>query len=58
MSPRTGRPRLENPIREQITVRLTKETMAKLESYCQEHQLTKGEAVRKGVEQLLDEQKK
>jgi len=32
--------------------------MAKLESYCQEHQLTKGEAVRKGVEQLLDEQKK
>ena len=56
MSPKTGRPRLKDPIKYQITVRLKEETMQKLEEYCKKHGITKGEAVRKGVEQLLDKQ--
>jgi cytochrome c553 len=56
MSPRTGRPKTENPINRQITVRLTEQTMRRLKAYCEEKQITKGEAVRKGVEKLLDEQ--
>jgi len=56
LSPKTGRPRLKDPIKYQITVRLKEETMQKLEEYCKKHGITKGEAVRKGVEQLLDKQ--
>lgn len=55
MSPRTGRPRLKDPIKHQITVRLTAKTMEDLESYCKRESITKGEAVRKGVEKLLKE---
>nr|DAN18143.1 MAG TPA: NikA, BACTERIAL CONJUGATION, RELAXASE, DNA [Caudoviricetes sp.] len=55
MSPRTGRPKLQNPINHQITVRLTGEMMKRLADYCKKHEITKGEAVRKGVEKLLDE---
>lgn len=56
MSPRTGRPKVEDPIKCQITVRLTKSVMEKLGSYCEKHGITKGEAVRKAVEQLLGKQ--
>ncbi len=55
MSPRTGRPKVKDPINRQVTVRLTSETMEKLKTYCEKKQITKGEAVRKGVEKLLDE---
>lgn len=55
MSPRTGRPKVEDPISKQITVRLTASVMKRLEDYCKKHGITKGEAVRKGVEKLLDE---
>ena len=55
MSPKTGRPKVKDPIKHQITVRLTESTMKKLEAYCEKKGVTKGEAVRKGVERLLDE---
>ena len=51
-----GRPELKDPIKHQITVRLRKETMDKLKVYCERNDMTKGEAVRKGVEMLLDKQ--
>lgn len=54
MSPKTGRPKSKDPIKCQITVRLKEETMNRLEQYCRDHGITKGEAVRKGVETLLD----
>ena len=52
-----GRPRLKDPIKSQITVRMTKSVMERLEAYCEENKITKGEAVRKGVEELLAKKK-
>ena len=57
MSPRTGRPKTKDPINKQITVRLSESTMRRLDTYCVKKAITKGEAVRKGVEKLLDETK-
>lgn len=53
MSPRTGRPKTDNPINIRTSVRLDKETDEKLKEYCKKHNLTKGEAIRKGVHLLL-----
>lgn len=57
MSPRTGRPKVKDPIKCQITVRLSENTMNQLTVYCEKNSITKGEAVRKGVEKLLAEEK-
>jgi predicted DNA-binding protein len=56
VSPKTGRPKLQDPIRCQITVRLKQETMKRLEKYSNAHGITKGEAVRKSVEQMLNKE--
>ena len=58
MSPRTGRPKVENPINIRTSVRLDKETDDRLTAYCKKNGLTKGEAVRKGVHMLLESEKK
>lgn len=55
MSPRTGRPKVDNPINIRTSVRLDKETDDKLNQYCIKHDITKGEAIRKGVHLLLQE---
>lgn len=57
MSSRTGRPKVDNPINIRTSVRLDKETDDKLNQYCIEHGITKGEAIRKGVHLLLKEKK-
>lgn len=57
MAPRTGRPKLDNPINIRTSVRLNKETDDRLNQYCAEHGITKGEAIRKGVHLLLEAQK-
>lgn len=57
MSPRTGRPKTDNPINIRTSVRLDKETDEKLKEYCEKHNLTKGEAIRKGVHLLLEVKK-
>ncbi len=53
MSPRTGRPKSENPKDINVKVRLDKETHEKLLSYCQEHGITQTEAIRQGIHLLL-----
>lgn len=58
MSPRTGRPKLENPINVRTSVRLDAETDKKLNEYCKRNGITKGEAIRRGVHLLLAEEKK
>ena len=58
MSPRTGRPKLEDPQTQRLSVCLNKETMKLLEAYCEEHNLTKGEAIRQGVHLLLGQKEK
>lgn len=57
MSPRTGRPKTENPINIRTSVRLDAETDKKLNDYCEKHGITKGEAIRKGVHLLLSQEK-
>lgn len=57
MSPRTGRPKTDNPINIRTSVRLDAETDKKLNEYCKLHNLSKGEAIRKGVHLLLGEKK-
>ncbi len=57
MSPRTGRPKTENPINIRTSVRLDAETDRKLNDYCEKYGITKGEAIRKGVRLLLAEEK-
>lgn len=57
MSQRTGRPKLDNPINIRTSVRLDKQTDDKLNEYCKENGITKGEAIRKGVHLLLEEEK-
>lgn len=57
MSPRTGRPKMENPKDIDVKVRFDKEMHEKLLEYCQEHGITRTEAIRKAVQTLLDAEK-
>ena len=57
MSPRTGRPKVDNPINIRTSVRLDKKTDDELNEYCLKNNISKGEAIRKGVHLLLKEKK-
>ena len=57
MSPRTGRPKAENPKEINLTIRLDSKTKELLLQYCDEHKVTKGEAVRRGIQMLFDAKK-
>lgn len=52
MSPRTGRPKLDNPKNDRITVRLDKKHSAILDKYSKQEQVDRAEAVRRGIEKL------
>ena len=58
MSPRTGRPPIENPKSERITVRLGATESAILKSYCEQEKLERAEAIRRGIRKLESEIKK
>ena len=53
MSPRTGRPKSENPLNVDVKVRLDSETSRRLDDYCKKHGITRTEAIRKGIHLLL-----
>lgn len=57
MSPRTGRPRSENPLNVDVKVRLDSATSEKLDDYCKKHGITRTEAIRKGIHLLLESEK-
>ena len=57
MSQKVGRPKAENPKDIRYSVRLDDETEIKLQKYCEEHGITKGEAIRQGIHLLLGEKK-
>lgn len=57
MSPRTGRPKVENPKDIDVKVRFDREMHEKLLAYCQEHSITRTEAIRKAVRRFLDAEK-
>ncbi len=54
MSPRTGRPKVDNPKNVKYSIRLDIDTEEKLNTYCAEHGISKGEAIRKGIQLLLE----
>lgn len=58
MSPRTGRPKLENPKNKQLRVRLNDEENTILEEYCEQEGVTKAEAARCGIRKLKADIKK
>lgn len=57
MSPRTGRPKAENPKAIRYSIRLDAETENRLLEYCAAHNITKGEAIRRGIHLLLGQKK-
>lgn len=57
MSPRTGRPKAENPKTNVIRVRLDDDTTERLDEYCVKHDTTRAEAVRQGIDLLLEQKK-
>nr|DAG39674.1 MAG TPA: Alginate and motility regulator [Bacteriophage sp.] len=58
MSPRTGRPKLDNPKTIRYSVCIDKETERDLEEYCKRNGITKGAAFREGIQLLLGKKKK
>ena len=55
MSPKTGRPKIENPKKERITVRLDNDSAATLKQYCEQMHVEKAEAIRRGISKLKPE---
>ena len=53
MSPRTGRPKSENPKEIRYSIRLDIETEERLKKYCELNNMTKGEAIRQGINLLF-----
>jgi len=58
MSPRTGRPKSDNPKSNPIHIRLDDETKEILESYCNQENIPKTEGVRRGIHELKPKIKK
>ena len=57
MSPRTGRP-TDNPKGERITVRLDEKSADIMKRYCEQEEVDKAEAIRRGLKKLESEIKK
>ncbi len=58
MSPRTGRPKSDNPKATQVTARLDDTTIQKLEECAQALSATKAEVIRLGIEKVYSGIKK
>lgn len=58
MSPRTGRPKADNPKVKQLGVRLDEETLSKLDALTDHYKETRVEVLRRGIEKLYSELKK
>lgn len=57
MSPRTGRPKVDNPKNVDIKVRIDQDTNAKLLEYCKENEICRAEAIRQGINLILGTKK-
>lgn len=53
MSPRTGRPKSENPLTVEVKARIDIQTNERLNEYCERNNTTRTEVVRKGIEQVI-----
>lgn len=50
-----GRPKVDSPKDIKFSIRLDKEYNEKLISYCEEKSISKGEAIRKGIDLLVNQ---
>lgn len=57
VSPKTGRPKAENPKDINVKVRFDEALHNDLLKYCKENNVTRTEAIRQGVQLLLDNKK-
>ncbi len=57
MSPRTGRPKSENPKSIDVKVRFDEENHKRLLKYCESHNITRTEAIRQAVDLLIRSKK-
>lgn len=53
MSPRTGRPKSDNPKDIDVKVRFDKQSHEELMEYCKKNEVTRTEAIRKAVDLLI-----
>lgn len=58
VSPRTGRPKSDNPKSTQIAVRLDEQTLAKLDNVAKLNSETRVQTIRRGIDRLYSEIKK
>lgn len=58
MSPRTGRPKSDNPKGKQLGVRFDKEQLERLDTVAEHYKETRVESIRRGIEKLYSEIKK
>lgn len=58
MSPRTGRPKSDNPKSCDLKVRFDQYTNNRLIMYCEKHGVSRTEAVRRGIHLLLEQDEK
>ncbi len=58
MSPRTGRPKAENPLTVEVKARIDIETNKKLIKYCNDNNVTRTDVVRKGIQLVIENNKK
>lgn len=57
MSPRTGRPKANNPLTVEVKARIDIKTNEKLNDFCKRNNITRTEVVRKGIEKVIGEKK-
>lgn len=53
-----GRPKLDDPKSNKVSMRLTSEELEQFEAYAQKHNLSKANVLRKAVKELLERDEK
>ena len=56
MSPRTGRPKVENTKTEKMSICLNQTSKQKLEEYCKRENVSRSEAIRRGIDLLTEKE--
>lgn len=54
MSPKTGRPKIENPKNQRFSIRLDTELGYKLDNFCKSCNMKRAEVIRLAIIQFLD----
>ena len=57
LSPRTGRPKSDNPKGIEVKARIDAETDKRLQEFCKAHGKTRTDVVREGIELVLAQEK-